>query len=319
MASQRSDNVVTPAARMVMGNLYTPRTTNREGQPLIYKTGAKAGQPRPDYFFAVAIPKGAEVSGQYGALNWAMTPWGAEIYKAGCAFLAHAASLPTFAWKVADGDSRIPNSEGNILADRAGCAGHWILYFTGTVAPQLCNADGSAKLLEADAIVPGYWVQVGFNVKGNDSTQKPGVYLNAAAVALVGFGEKIAVGVNVAQMGFGGIALPPGASATPIGGLTAAAMPGLPPAAAAALPPPVAHLPPAAPALPIAQPGLPPPMPAALPGPALALPAVLPNPAFLALPVALKPTALAQGQPIEAWRQAGHTDDALIAAGVFTR
>lgn len=314
MASQRSENIITPAARMVMGNLYSPRTTNYEGQPLVYKTGPNAGKPRPDYFFAIAIPKGQEVSGQYGALNWAMTPWGAEIYKAGCAFLAHAASLPSFSWKVADGDSRVPNKEGNILAEREGCAGHWILYFGGTVPPQLCTNNGAQKLTEPDEIVAGYWVQVAFNAKGNDSTGNPGVFLNAAAVERLGFDKKISTGVNTATVGFGNVALPPGVSATPLATLNAG---GLPPAAAqpGAAPINFAALNPAAAAAPAAQ--QPPPLPA---GPAaLALPAVQPNAAFLQLPAALKPTAAAQGQTLEAWKAAGHTEEALIAAGVFVR
>lgn len=334
MATNRSDNIVTPVGRIIMGSLYNPRTTNREGQPLMYKSGAKAGQPRADFFFALAIRKGAEVQQAYGALNWAATPWGAEIYKAGCAFLAHAASMPSFAWKVADGDSTAVNSAGNRMSDNEHARGHWVLFFNGTIAPRLCNADGSAMLTEPDAILPGYFVQVGFNCKGNDSTQKPGVYLNPVAVARVAFGEVIQSGVNVASLGFGvGVQLPPGASVTPLATLSAVQMPGMQPpplsvpggvgmpgaAPVAAMPPAMAMTQPAPVSIPPAGPSLAPVVQAIQPNAQFLQ---VPPPGALALPVAPaygqhKMTALAQGT-YEQYRQAGHSDAAMIAAGVMS-
>ena len=250
MASKQSETIVSPVGRIIMGNLYTPRTTDGNGNPIVYKSGDKIGQPRPDFFFALAIPKGAEVAQPHGPLNWIHTPWGQKIYAAGTAFLAHAGSLPTFAWKVGDGDSVVPNSKGNKLADREGAKGHWVLYFSGTTAPRLCNADGSAPLNEPDAILPGYFVQVAFTVKGNDRADKPGVYLNSQAVARQAYGEVIQTGIDTASVGFGGAALPTGASAVPLAGMPTVSLPG----PAAALPGPAA--------LPVAAAPL-----AALPGP----------------------------------------------------
>lgn len=230
MASKASANFVTPVGRLVMGNLYRPRTQDGQGRPLVYKNGPKTGQPRSDIFFALAIPKGQEVTSGYGALSWVMTPWGQEIYKAGCAFMAHAPQLPTFAWKVADGDSVVPNTKGKRLADSEGCRGHWILFFTSTVAFKICNADGSQHLTQPDAVKPGYFVQVGMNSKGNDSPDKPGVYLNPVAVALVAYGEEIQTGVDTGSLGFGqNVQLPAGASMTPIGQLAPQNLPGMQP------------------------------------------------------------------------------------------
>ena len=53
-------NIVTPVGRLVMGSLYKPSTKDADGNPLVYKTGLKAGQARSNYFLALAIPKTGE-------------------------------------------------------------------------------------------------------------------------------------------------------------------------------------------------------------------------------------------------------------------
>lgn len=328
MATQQSEQVVTPVGRIVMGDLYNPRTTDMDGRPLVFKSGKNIGQPRKDYFFAVAIPKGPEVAQSHGALNWIHTTWGAAIYKAGATFLAHAAQLPGFAWKVSDGDSTVPNTAGNVLSQREGCAGCWVIMFNGTIPPRLCNADGSQQLTEPNAIYPGCFVQVCFDAEGNGNTQKPGVYVNPRAVALAYHGQRINYGINTATVGFGGQAMPAGASMTPIGQLQAPApaLPGMPaPASTPPLPggapvpmPPLGVAPTPVPTPPLGQPLPPPPMPAAP-----EIPAVPPNVAFLqpmAAPVVkLTPAALAAGYTLEALTAQGHTADALVAAGYATR
>jgi len=301
MATTRSENVVTPVGRIIMGSLYHARTQDREGRALVYKSGANAGQPRSEFFFALAIPKGNETAAAYGKLNWAATPWGAEIYKAGTSFLAHAASMPSFAWKIADGDSTEMNSVGNRMSDNEHARGSWVLFFNGSIASKICNADGSASLTEPDAILPGYFVQVAFNIKGNDSAQKPGVYLNPVAVARVAFGEVIHSGVNVAGLGFGvGVSLPAGASVTPMATLIMPPMP----AAVVQMPAAVVQMPA-------------PPMPAAV----VQMPAaVVPNVQFLQMPAAYgqhKMTPTAQ-HSYDAYRAAGFSDAQMIAAGVMT-
>lgn len=331
MASKASDPVVTPVGRMVMGSLYKPRTQDANGQPLMYKSGAKAGQPRADFFFALAIPKGQEINSGYGEKSWMVTPWGQAIYAAGVGFLAHAAQLPAFAWKVQDGDSLVPNSKGNALANREGCKGHWVLFFSGTIAPRICNADGTSPLTEPDAVKPGYFIQVAFTAKGNDQAQKPGVYLNPLAVARAAFGEEIHTGIDTTAVGFGqGVQLPPGASAMPLAQMpTPAAPQQLPPALPTAAQIGGVGLPPV-PALPQALP------PAVQPQPMQPPPGVVPNAAFLqpaAAPVAIPqngpPLGLAM-QPAQAvaprwnpaaphsyeqYRQAGYSDDALRGMG----
>jgi hypothetical protein len=53
----------------------------------------------------------------------------------------------------------------------------------------------------------------------------PGVYLNHDMIALSGYGDLIASGPNVSEAGFGGAALPPGASATPTDNFNTANVP----------------------------------------------------------------------------------------------
>lgn len=326
MALKKSETIASPVGRLVMGSVYQPRTTNDKGEPLVYKTGANKGQPRSEYFIALAIKKGAEIQQPHGHLNWVHTPWGAVIYKAGTDFLAHAPQLPSFAWKVADGDSTVPNKKGRRNCDTEGFPGHWVLFFSGSLAPKLCDSKGvqTPEMQVPGAIKNGYYVQVGFNAVGNESTESPGVYLNHLAVSFAGFGPEIQSGIDTQSIGFGNAALPEGASATPIGGMQLAqALPGAtPPLPGVGIPPPV--------------------QPAALPGPSLMptavaqLPgaAVAPNAAFLqvappmpalALPALATPAApafrmgpAAGTHTYEQWR-ASYTDEQLLAAGVIVR
>lgn len=245
-------NFTTPVGRLVQGSLYTPNTKNAEGKPL----QDKAGNPRNEFFFALAIPKD-------GATPWNQTEWGKAIWAAGVAGDVHAGNRPTFAWKVADGDSQMVDQKGKKNCDRDGFPGHWVLRFTGGYAPKLYTLVGvssAVELIEKDAIPLGSYVQVNANVKFNGSSQQPGVYLNHSMVCLCGFGPRIAAGgPDVAAAGFGGAPLPAGASTTPVGG----AMPPAPAPAVAApavVPPPAPAFrmvpPPAAPArvmLPAAQ------------------------------------------------------------------
>jgi hypothetical protein len=272
----------TPVGRLVMGSLYKAQTTDAENRPLVIKTGPNAGQPRVDFFFALAIPKGAE-------RHWAETEWGEKIWVTGHkSFPNGQATSPAFAWKIVDGDSSIPNKAGRKPCDREGYKGHWVVHFSGGYAPRIFNADGSAPIVEPDAVKLGYYVQVAGSVAGNESMQQPGVYINHSMVALAGYGPEIVIGPDPTSAGFGTAPLPPGASAVPVGGFA-------PPAGVAAAPP----APPAAPVA--AAPVYTPPAPAA-PAPvaaASAAPAMVvqPHPGFLAVPGAAPPPPVV-GTPV---------------------
>jgi len=320
MSKDNSLDILFPVGRMVQGNLYKPNTTDAENRPLVVKSGPNAGQPRVDYFFAVAIPKGAEG-------HWANTEWGQKIWN-----LAHAAwpqgqaQRPDFAWKIVDGDSAVPNKRGVKPCDMVGHKGHWVLKFGGGYAPKIVNSNGSAAIIEPDAVKPGYFVQVFGNVSSNQSTQTAGLYLNHRIVALAAYGEEITFGPDPTAVGFGGAALPPGASATPLGAMTPPATgnppppPGAPSAPGAIASPPVPGAPVSAPPVPgaVAAPvATPPPNagfvagPPTTPAPPGAVAAPPPPPAA---PVRTMLPA-AGATTYEAYIAAGWNDAQLIAHG----
>lgn len=289
-------NFTTPPGRLVQGNLYKPNTTDAEGRPLLTKNGPNTGQPRVEYFIALAIPKGQEP-------HWAHTQWGGLIWQAGHAFLQHAGNLQGFAWKVKDGDSQQVDKKGKRPCDREGYPGHWVLHMSGGFQPGLYTLAGGIQqpqqLTQPNAINLGDFVQVNVDVVGNGSPQQPGVYLNPNMVCLLGYGQRIVVGPDVGSAGFGGVALPAGAMATPPAGFQPAApqTPGATPAlpGVPAMPPGMSG--PAslgAPALPggYPQPGAP----AAAPNLPPALPGV---PAMPSMPAA--PAATLPGMPAGAY------------------
>lgn len=281
-------NFTTPVGRFVGGSLTKPQTTDAEGRPLVYKTGADAGKPRTSFFIAIAVPKGAEA-------HWNQTPWGADIWNTGLQdFPQGQANHPAFAWKVEDGDSALPNKNGKKNCDREGYARCWVLKFSSSFPSPAYNSDGSAKI-EPDSIKPGYFIQINGDVTGNGSMQQPGVYLNHKMIALAAYGPEIVYGPDAAEAGFGASPLPAGASAVPLAGF-------VPPAAAPAAPAPAAPAAPAAAPAPVAPP--PPPAPAFLQVPPPAAPAH----------VMLPP---ANGATYEQMIAAGWTDATLVQMGMM--
>lgn len=279
--------LLTPAGRLVMGSLYKPNLTDAEGKPLVVKSGPNLGQPRQDYYFALAVPKGAEQ-------HWAQTEWGALVYRAGQLGHPQAHQAPTYAWKIKDGDSTVPNRKGKKPCDQEGFPGHWVLSFSSGYPPKTVRDNGTVPILETDVINLGDWVQVFGSVGDNGSQSQPGVFLNHSMVNLVGFGQRISTGLDPASVGFGkGIAMPVGASATPMAGAF------VPPQAAAApvgySPPPVAVQP---------HPGFLAPVAAAAPPLPPALPAA-----------ARQMTAKAGGAPYESFVAQGWNDATLVQHG----
>lgn len=324
-------NITSPVGRIVMGSLYDPSTTDAEGKPLVVKTGPNAGQPRVNYFFALAIPKGAEP-------HWAHTPWGQQIWNVGNQAFPNVAQSPAFAWKIEDGDSQIPNKKGRKPCENEGWRGHWILKFSGGFAPKVYQQEGAGyvQVMQKDFCKPGYFVEVAFSVDGNGSQSQPGVYINHSMVCFRAYGPEISIGPNVASAGFGQSALPAGASMTPPAG--AIPMPQAPAAA------PAAYAPPALPGAPVGY--APPPVPAGVPqipgvAPAPLAPAgsvpmpyapapipVTPNPGFVQVPppapapmaqppVVRQMTPAAQGVTYEAYVAAGWSDAQLVQNGLM--
>ncbi len=322
-------NITSPVGRIVMGSLYDPSTTDAEGKPLVVKTGPNAGQPRVNYFFALAIPKGVEP-------HWAHTAWGQQIWNTGNQAFPNVAQSPAFAWKIEDGDSQIPNKKGRKPCDNEGWRGHWILKFSGGFAPKVYQQEGAGyvQVMQKDFCKPGFFVEAAFSVDGNGSQSQPGVYLNHSMVCFRAYGTEIQSGPDVASAGFGQSALPAGASMTPMAG--AIPMPQAP-AAAPALPgaipmPGIPQAPGVAPA-PLSPAGSVPMQYAPAPGVPAPIP-VMPNAGFVQMPPPVpqapaapmvppappappvrQMTALANGLPYEAYIAQNWTDAMLVQNG----
>ncbi len=231
-------DILFPAGRLVGGSLYIGQTKNDKGEPLVFKSGKNAGQPRTQYSFGVAFPKA-------GTAHWKETEWGAKIYAEGQKTAEKFYQGRFFAWKITDGDSTEPNKKGNKPCDREGYPGNWVIWFSGNFAPNLFNANGTERLTTPDLIKAGHWVQVLGETEFNKNTESPGMYQNFKMVAHSGYGEEIVLkaDVDASSVGFGAGALPPGASATPVAGMSDQAPPPAAPApqAASPTPPPPPH------------------------------------------------------------------------------
>lgn len=188
-----------PIGRLVEGSLYDAQDKDADGNLKVFKSGPKAGQARIDYFFAVAIPK-------HGEQSWAQTEWGAKIYQAGITgFPQGQYQQPTFAWKVRDGDSTIPNKKGKAPCTKEGFPGHWVVSFSSGYPPSVLTSKGERELTAAEPKVkPGYFIQVFAYVDGNESLNQPGVYINHSMVAFSYAGPEIQMGRDGAGVGFGG-------------------------------------------------------------------------------------------------------------------
>lgn len=319
-------NLTTPTGRLVAGDVYRGNDKDAEGKPRVIKNGPNAGQPAVQFFYALAIQK---TPGK----QWWEEPWGALIFQAGAEAFPNAYQSPAFAWKVTDGDSQIPNKRGKKPCDQEGYKGCWVLKFTSGFAPTIHNANGSERITAPDAVKLGYYVQIAGNVVGNGSPNQPGVFLNGSMIALQGYGPEIIVGPDASQVGFGQGPLPAGASAVPLGAMSAAGAPGTPAMPGAPAAPGAAAPMPGAPAIPGAVPSTPV---LSTPASAPAVPtvAVTPNPAFAGMPAAAgvpavpgapavpaapvrRMTAAAQGASYEQMIANGWNDQLLIQHGMM--
>ena len=287
----------TPVGRMVAGSITRAKSKDYEERPIIIKSGPNAGKPGMEQFFGLAIPKAGEA-------HWNQTQWGAIIWNAGMVgFPDGRYKADTFSWKVYDGDSTKVNKAGTRLCDKEGHPGHWVIFFSRTFVaidnpPPIAstwNRDGSERY-DAALIKCGHYLQVLGEVRGNESSGNPGVFMGARMIAWQGFGPEIQQGPDASEVGFGQDPLPPGASSTPIAGM--------------ATPSPAA---PAAPAPTVA------PAPVAVaPAPAFILPPPPPAPAAPAAPPAGPTmTAKAGGTTYAAYRAAGWTDEQLRQNGLM--
>ena len=310
----------TPVGRIVQGHPLEVQNTKMNGAPLT----DKAGNPRVEYFVAVAVAK----------IDPAMVQiWQQFQTAAAAGFPGGEATWPTFAWKIIDGD--LPQH-----AQKTGFPGHWVFRCSTGFEIKCYTNGGGSQIVDQAQIKRGYYGRVYLSIRPNGDPVKPGLFVNPSVFELVGYGEEIASGPDGAALiaSAGAAALPPGASSIPVAGAVPPAAGAVPPVGAGALPaagpttlPPTAAgaVPPVgAGALPAA--GIQPApdflnpagavVPAALPPAGAALPPALP-PATVppALPPAAVPvmTALAGVTTYAQYIAAGWTDEQLRAGGLI--
>ena len=225
--------LTTPVGRFVMGDAFTGSDKDAQGRPKFDKTG----KPRFQWFMGLAIPQNDP---EWPAVWQQITQVGQRDFPAG------AWQLPTFAWKVANGDG--VNQDGKPYPDH--CKGCFILKMSNGFAPTIYNAQNQ-QIVDPTQCKRGDYVRAYISIVGNGDTQKPGVYINHSMIQVVGFGQAIVSGPSAAEVFVRPVALPPGASAVPVApaggmpapagapmvpGVVAPTAPGLPPMAGAAGP-----------------------------------------------------------------------------------
>ena len=231
-------------------------TDQKTGQPKFQQDGVT---PRTESYVGVAIQKGAEQ-------HWNQTEWGAKIWnQAQTDWPRGDSGAPSFAWKITDGDSQIPNKRGRKPCEREGYPGHWVLQLA-TGLPIKCYHAGKYEpihqIQDKNEIKPGDYCRVLVSVRGNVSSESPGMYLNPHLFELSRAGVEIILDTGPsAADAFGGSApqIPASAQTAPIAS-AAPAIPqqlAAPPFAARVLPAPDFLNPPGAVAPPPAIPAAP--------------------------------------------------------------
>lgn len=225
-----SEQILFPPGRVVQGSLYKAQDKDfTTGQPRVFPAGhPKAGQPKISYFFAVAVPK------VQGETAWWDTVWGKRaVAVATAAWPRGEWQTPTFAWKMEDGDSLVPNKKGRKNAETEGFPGNWIINFSSGYPPKIflpVQGGAAQPIVEPDVVKLGFWVEVLGSLRSNETQGNPGIYVNHDMVAFRGRDKEIFAGPDPATIPFGQSAVPSHVTMAPIAGAAGfpAAVPGAP-------------------------------------------------------------------------------------------
>lgn len=226
MQQQDTGQSIVVTGRMVWGGVTAQVKKNYQTkQPVLNEKGEQV----LEYVFGLAIPKPTQgcSQDQINNFNTIMSAIATE----GAKFRGQIQTLqgpngpflmgsPGFAWKFVDGDGpKIENGQPtNEMYPEyyKGC----VVVACKTSIPLKLHVWENGKLRQVmsdEEIKCGYWVQVSLNVKGHPAPNA-GVYINPGFVARFAYGEEI---VNTPDpstvFGTQAPALPPGASAMPVG------------------------------------------------------------------------------------------------------
>lgn len=206
-----STKVVTPPGRIVWGNPLEGRPKQKNGQPVL-----KDGKQVIEYAFGLAIPKA-----DFGVAQPNQTMSLAQALQAEAAAACPQGVPNDFSYKIKDGDTA-NDGQGRPLRDKPGNAGCYILSLSTEYPIPVFKAEGAGFVQLTQGVKTGDFcrVEVQLNGHGRDPKvmgSKPGLYANPTMVEFLGFGEEIRGGAADPSAAFGArVALPPGASATPV-------------------------------------------------------------------------------------------------------
>lgn len=307
------DGWLTGVGRLITGDPYNIQTRDHLGNEITDPKKMK-------FFVAIAFSK-TDPNTKFNEA-WAYMQQAGEKHAQGAQFKA--AGWAGFHFKMDDGDQ--PQ-----FKDKLGYPGHWILKCSNGFQPRLYDETQANVQNDPTSIYKGCYVRAFLSAKPNTGVNgQAGIYLNVTMIQRCGHGAPIQSGPDFTQMlSQNAIALPVGASATPLAPLGApAGLPaasGVPTGLPAGLPPTgvpastglPAGLPPTGAPAGISLPaGVPAGVPVGLPG--IGTPTALGAPPLGAPPVT-PPTKQSfmvdPNQSYDAAITAGWTDETLIAAG----
>jgi hypothetical protein len=202
--------ITTSVGRYVQGDAFTGSDKDHQGRPRL----DQKGQPKTQWYIGVAFAKNDP--------EFLNNVWPQIQGVAQRDFPGGEWQRQDFAWKLIDGDQPRPDGKPRPAHEQ----GHYVLRLSSGFAPQVFN-EQNQQIADPAQCKRGDFVQIYLSCVGNDDRQKPGVYVNPLMIKRVGYGDAINVGPSADQaFGSGPVALPPGASATPVA--PAGGMPAMP-------------------------------------------------------------------------------------------
>jgi hypothetical protein len=175
--------ISTPLGRFVQGDIFKGRTTNFQGRPLT----TQKGEPRTDYYVAVAVPKrdAQPLLEILRGIAHADFPNGEHARR-------------DFAWKYIDGDSQETDMRGTKPCDKEGFPGNIVFRFSSGFVPKLYDANYD-EIIDPNRVKLGDYIRVSGTVRGNGDSMRPGLYLSHDLVMFVNEGEEIRTGIDPRQ------------------------------------------------------------------------------------------------------------------------
>ena len=221
----------TPKGRLIFGDPWVMERLDYEGNVKTVKSGANAGQERPEFVLGLAILK---TNPDVEAFRTAIHTTGQRDYPD--LFDGNLGVKPgvAFALKYVDGDSAIPNAAGNKPCEKPNYPGCYVFTFKTARPLKRVTTSGLAEILDSEQLRTGDWVRIAGKMVGNGQTgHTAGLYLNPETVEFQHRGDPI-TGATDPKKAFAA----PATGGVPQGATAASAAPAAPPATAAPAAPP---------------------------------------------------------------------------------